>query len=134
MLLWHSSWQYCADEGKTMTLNMRKGVTRMPTRAGTIAALNQVNQGDTMSTPSSEASFMHSRFCAAAVRKRAEECTEVCIWECTRKEPRRSCEGSSAGYCQYSQHVTTLRKCVPQTGGVLRSSAQRGGNARAEQE
>ena len=69
----------------------------MPTKAGTIAALNQVTQGETISTPSSEASFMQSKFCAAAVRNRAEECTDVCIWECTRKEPSRSCEGSSAG-------------------------------------
>ena len=78
------------------TLNMRKGVTTMPTMAGTMAALNQVTQGDATSTPSSEASFMHSRFWAAAVRNRAEECTDVCIWDCTRNEPSFSEDGSSA--------------------------------------
>ena len=92
---------------------MRKGVTRMPMRAGTMAALNQVSQGETTSTPNSEASFMQSRFWAAAVRKRAEECTEVCIWECTRKEPNLSWEGSSAEAVAY-QHI----QCSKRTGSL----------------
>lgn len=57
---------------------MRKGVTIIPTKAGTIAALNQVTQGETTKTPNSAASFIHSKFWAAAVRNRAEECTDVC--------------------------------------------------------
>lgn len=83
-------------EGWELTLYMRKGVTMIPTAAGTMAALNQVTQGETTRTPSSEASFMHSRFWAAAVRNSAEECTDVCIWDCTRKEPSLSAEGSPA--------------------------------------
>ena len=72
---------------------MRKGVSAMPSSPGTIAALSQVSQGDETTTPSSEASFMQSRFCAAAVRKRAEELTEVWNCDCTRKAPSRDADG-----------------------------------------
>ncbi len=58
-----------------------------PRRAGTRAPLNQVTQGLGMFTPSSEASFMHSRFCAAAVRNSAEECTLPWNCACTRNLP-----------------------------------------------
>ena len=76
---------------------MRKGVTSSPHTAGTTAALNQVTQGPGMTTPSSVASFRHSRFWAAAVRNMAEECTEPCIWACTRNLPSFLAEGVPAG-------------------------------------
>lgn len=92
------------------TLYMRKGVTIMPISAGTMAALNQVIHGEATMTPSSEASFMQSKFCAAAVRKSAEEWTEVCIWEWTRKDPSLSAEGSSAAHtnCPFKTFSTKL--------------------------
>lgn len=65
---------------KGLTLNMSKGVTSMPTRAGARAPLTHVTQGEEMTTPISVASFKHNRFCAAAVRNKAEECTEP--WNC----------------------------------------------------
>ena len=58
------------------TLNMSRGVISSPSSDGTSAPLNQVTQGFGMTTPSSEASFMQSRFCAAAVRKSADELTD----------------------------------------------------------
>ena len=45
------------------------GLRILPRRAA--RTLNQVSQGEAMITPSSAASFMHSRFCAAAVRNMA---------------------------------------------------------------
>ena len=39
--------------------------------------INQVVQAEGTTTPSSPASLMHSRFCAAAVRKSAEELAEL---------------------------------------------------------
>ncbi len=68
------------DRGTVLTLYMSKGVTSMPTRAGARAPLTHVTQGDEMTTPISVASFKHNRFCAAAVRNNAEECTEP--WNC----------------------------------------------------
>jgi hypothetical protein len=59
--------------------------------------LNQVTHGLATSTPISLAIFMHSRFCAAAVRNIAELLTDPCSWDCTRKAPSFLREGSSAG-------------------------------------
>ena len=75
---------------------MISGVTARPTSAGASAAVNQVTQGDAMATPSSDASFMHSRFCAAAVRKSADECTLPWNCACTRNLPRRPALGGPA--------------------------------------
>ncbi len=77
-------------------LYMISGVTARPTSAGASAAVNQVTQGDAMATPSSDASFMHSRFCAAAVRKSADECTLPWNCACTRNLPRRPALGVPA--------------------------------------
>lgn len=66
---------------------MMRGVTRSPTRAGARAALNQVSQGDAMTTPSSVASFRQSKFWAAPVRYSPEELTEPWNWAWTRKDP-----------------------------------------------
>ena len=65
-----------------------------PIKAGTTEALNHVNQAEGTTTPSSVASFMHSRFCAAAVRNMAEELTEPWNWVLTKKAPSLSREGS----------------------------------------
>lgn len=70
-----------------LTLYIRKGVTSSPTRAGAIAPLSHVTHGEAMTTPISVASFRQSRFCAAAVRNKAEECTEPWNWACTRNLP-----------------------------------------------
>ena len=77
-------------------LYMMSGVASRPTSAGASAAVNQVTHGDAMATPSSDASFMHSRFCAAAVRNSALECTEPWNCACTRNLPRRPALGVSA--------------------------------------
>lgn len=47
-------------------------------------ALNQVTHAEGTTTPSSAASFMHSRFWAAAVRNMALLFTEPCNCDCTR--------------------------------------------------
>ena len=91
------------------------GVTSRPTSAGASAAVNQVTHGDAMATPSSDASFMHSRFCAAAVRKSALECTEPWNCACTRNLPRRPALGESArsraslGHCATVYQALELR-------------------------
>lgn len=55
-----------------------RGPVRSAASAGTLAALNHSIQGPGTFTPSSPASFIHSRFCAAAVRKRALELPAAC--------------------------------------------------------
>jgi hypothetical protein len=55
-----------------------RGPVRSAANAGTLAALNHSIQGPGTFTPSSPASFIHSRFCAAAVRKRALELPAAC--------------------------------------------------------
>lgn len=74
-------------QGRVLTLYIMKGVTSSPTRAGAKAPFSHVTHGDAMTTPISVASFRHSRFCAAAVRKRAEVCTEPWNCACTRNLP-----------------------------------------------
>lgn len=66
---------------------MIKGVTSSPSRAGAKAPFSHVTHGEEMTTPISVASFRHSRFCAAAVRNRAEVCTEPWNCACTRNLP-----------------------------------------------
>mmetsp|Transcript_14037 Transcript_14037/g.42362 ORF Transcript_14037/g.42362 Transcript_14037/m.42362 type:complete len:237 (+) Transcript_14037:3050-3760(+) len=63
------------------------GVMARPMAAGTTAAVNHVSHGLAIWTPSSAASFIHSRFCAAAVRNMALLLTLP--WNCdmTRKLP-----------------------------------------------
>ena len=61
--------------------------------AGTEAASAQAAHGLAMTMPSSLASFMQRRFCAAAVRKRADELTDPWNWAWTRKEPSFLAEG-----------------------------------------
>jgi hypothetical protein len=95
-----------------ITLNMRRGVISRPRAAGSRAPLNQVTQGLGMLTPSSDASFMHSRFCAAAVRNSAEECTEPWNCACTRNLPSFPALGFPAGTHRvehsHVQHSGTL--------------------------
>jgi hypothetical protein len=55
-----------------------RGPVRSAASAGTLAALNHSIHGPGTFTPSSPASFIHSRFCAAAVRKRALELPAAC--------------------------------------------------------
>lgn len=50
----------------------KRDKTRTPART-----INHVVQAEGTTTPSSPASLMHSRFCAAAVRKSAEELAEL---------------------------------------------------------
>ena len=69
------------------------GASARPTSAGSDAATNQVIHAPGMKTPSSAASFMQSRFWAAAVRNSAEEFTEPWNWAWTRKEPSFLAEG-----------------------------------------
>lgn len=69
----------------------------MPSAAGSTAALNQVSQGEAITTPSSVASFMHSRFCAAAVRNMALLLTLPWNWLITRKEPSLLDDASPVG-------------------------------------
>lgn len=71
--------------------------TAAPASATPPLALNQVVQALGTTTPNSAASFMHSRFWAAAVRNRAEEQVEPCSWFITRKAPSLRREGVSAG-------------------------------------
>lgn len=85
---------------------MRKGVTSMPTRAGARAPLTQVTQGEEMTTPISVASFRHSRFCAAAVRNRAEECTEPWNCACTKNLPSLPADSVPVIQCQEGETKT----------------------------
>ena len=82
---------------------MMKGVTSSPTRAGAKAPFSHVTHGEEMTTPISVASLRHSRFCAAAVRNRAEVCTEPWNWACTRNLP--SLPADSVPVCQRPQSV-----------------------------
>ena len=77
------------------TRYMMSGVTSRPSAAGTTAALNQVSQAEGTAAPTSTASFMHSRFCAAAVRNIALLLTLPCSCVCTRYAPSFLREGSS---------------------------------------
>lgn len=89
----------------------------MPVRAGSAAALNQVTQGLATSTPSSAASFMHSRFWAAAVRKSAEELTDVCSCDCTKNVPSLAEDGLPAADTGCKVGHQSARVCL--LGGML---------------
>ena len=60
------------------SLHRISGVRKSATSAGRLAILNQVTHGEAIFTPSSSANLRHSRFWAAAVRKRALELPADC--------------------------------------------------------
>mmetsp|Transcript_5719 Transcript_5719/g.20713 ORF Transcript_5719/g.20713 Transcript_5719/m.20713 type:complete len:269 (+) Transcript_5719:471-1277(+) len=68
-------------------LYTKSGVTSKPMMAGTHAALNQVNHGETTTMPRDAASLSDNKFCAAAVMHIALECPLDCNCDCTKNAP-----------------------------------------------
>lgn len=70
-------------------------------------------------TPSSEASFRHKRFCAAAVRKRADPWEDVWSWDCTRKAPILRLDGSLGRLPLFLEREVMMGRKMPPARAVV---------------